>query len=240
MPVVLAAAVLVVATAALLFPGFGVVRAVEGLILLVLPGLALAWAALLAVDRRDPGVRILAAGLSLVLIPLGGLLMNLLPLSLGKFSWLGAGAVVLGIAWLSPAGRAFRLRALPRLPTPRPWPLATYAAATVLLLATIWIARNRADPFDEHFTQLWLVPTTQGEDVVVGVRNLEGATTTYRIDVTADGGVIQSWPDVVVPTGTAWTATLTGSPATGIVLEARVYLVGGSPEPYRTATLSGP
>ena len=37
-----------------------------------------------------------------------------------------------------------------------------------------------------HFTQLWMLPTSQatGESAEIGVRNLEGRTTSYRISVT--------------------------------------------------------
>ena len=119
--------------------------------------------------------------------------------------------------------------------------MVIYGSAAVLLMAAIAIARTRSDPlFDEHFTDLWLVSVAAEERPQVGIRNDEGVTMTYRMEITAGEQALQSWTDIVVATGTEWTATLSSPVSPGMTVEARLYVVGGAAEPYRTATLSGP
>jgi uncharacterized membrane protein len=229
---------LATAAAVVILSSIGVVRAVEGLLVLLVPGAALAWA-ILPTDRPRLQVAILACGLSVALVPLGGLVMNLLPFGLGLVAWLGLGVLVLWIAALTPKGRAVRVHR-PRLPALPPLrPVAIYGAAAVLFLAAIAIARARTDPlFDEHFTQLWLVSVAGEERPRVGIRNDEGVTTTYRVEIAAGDQVLQSWTDIVVPTDTEWTATLSNPVASGTTVQARLYVVGGAAEPYRMTTLS--
>src|SRR5437868_10476 len=75
--------------------------------------------------------------------------------------------------------------------------------------------------------------------VRVGLRSLELAQTTYRVEVLADGNVAIDEPAVTLSPGETWELTVPAAAATGRELEAAVYR-GAEGTPYRRVRLAVP
>lgn len=85
----------------------------------------------------------------------------------------------------------------------------TIAVLTLTLAVTVALVL-RVDPPTVGFTQFWTQPLEQPapEGVVMGVRNLEDAPMTYRLELVAGDEVLREWPDLLLQHGEAWKTTL--------------------------------
>jgi uncharacterized membrane protein len=187
------------------------IRLLSLLLVLVLPGYALT-AALFT--RLDLAERILySSGLSIVLTILGGFFLNWSPWSLSTTSW----AVLLsGITLVaSVAAAARRLRSAPgnsqttiELGSRQ---LVLLSLAAAIACGAILVARSGAIQHERAsaFTQLWLLPAADANSVRVGVRSHEPATTSYRVQLTLNGAVVQEWPAIELESGGQWEMTET-------------------------------
>jgi len=212
---------LALGTALLLALGGGAARVLVAVpFALILPGLALTFAAFPA-GRLDVPERILfTLGLSLAVVTVGGLALHLTPWGLRPASWAALlGAIVCGAGGVAVArwrGVA-RARAADAAPdaaatTWRPSGVqAVQCALAILVLAgaltlTIWGAQGQSTV---GFTQLGIIAGGAPDAPIarLGVTNQEPATTRFRLNFAIDQRLVQTWSLTLEP-GERWEEAL--------------------------------
>ena len=216
-------------------PGLAVALLVVGAALMI-PGLALTLA-LFPSGRTDTLARmVMAIGAGFATIVVGGIVMDLAGFPLATPTWLlllaVAAAAGILLAYLRDRGRSVPTVmpevegvAAPRLDWHlRPSQLVLLVAALLIATGSIRIAQiGVANQQESGFTQLWILPAAGSTTVQVGVTNAEGATQTYRLELTRGSLKIGSWPSVELDQGATWTVAVTipgGGPGP---VEARLY-----------------
>jgi uncharacterized membrane protein len=187
-------------------------------LVLVLPGYALMASVF---PRRSLGAvecLVFSLGLSLVIVVLGGLVLNWTPFGLRASSWsvllgsitLGACAVALarrrgqsisaaGLLGIKGVGLTFRQGLLLGL-------------AVVIICGAIAVSNIGAaqQPFP-GFTQLWILPAGGANPknaVRLGVSNMESTAMEYSLTVNVDGKVVKLWPSIDLKPSEKWETTL--------------------------------
>jgi len=189
----------------------GAVRAMAAVLLvLVLPGYALAEAALPA-GGIGPWERLtLAAGLSAAAAALGGLVLHLTPWGLQPWTWspllvtitLAASAVAVARRrWPAPAAGRLRLGTFNRQA-----PLLLGMAALFAIAAWMAARAGAAAVPGTGYTQLWMLPAAlDGRPAVrLGVRSAERRPLTYRLELRTDGGPLRAWEAISLQPGQQW------------------------------------
>lgn len=227
-----------------------VALAMLGLAVVTGPGVALGW----LVRRRpfDLGVAaaVAAGSAGLSFLVLGGLVLNLLPAGLSRSGWLGFGSAVAGAAlvvWLSghgaPADLGQRAHGesdgVPRGPRLRVNEAAAFGVAALLVVAAIAVAGLGVHQPSEPFTQLWVVPQSNGT-TQVGVANHEADPVVYRVDLVIGGAVASTYPGIRLAPGDSWTTNVALTIPTASRLEARLYRADEPSKIYRQAVLWPP
>lgn len=183
-------------------------------LVLVLPGYLCTAAALPHHRFRVVERLLLSVGVSLVVVVLGGLLLQLMPWGLTALAW----SVYLSAVTLLAGGIAWRRRPLPVLSTPRkPITLGLrqgvlLGIAGLLLLSAGVVARIGAEEQRvARFTQFWLLPSKQQEEdqIRLGITNEELQPLHYRVELLVAGFVVQEWPSIALEQGERWQATAT-------------------------------
>jgi uncharacterized membrane protein len=180
------------------------------LLLLILPGFALASAAF-AHRRLDPVERVLlTVALSLAAAVLVALCLDVTPWGLDRSSWAVALAGVTVASALVAAVRASERAVLAvrrRSVRPNRAQTAALACGAVLLAGAFWLATKPLPvPGATGYTALWLVPAAGSTDVVrVGVRSGELEPSTYRLSLRVGARVVRGWKLRLAPSG-AWEA----------------------------------
>lgn len=175
-------------------PGFA--RATGGaLLVLVLPGVTLTRA--LAGPREIEGVQraLFALGGSIAATVLCGLGLNLSP------AGITTQRMIHSLAALSLAGCVLALlREQPRparlrLPTAGAVQIAMLAPAAVITVLAIEVARHSAVKIQRSsaFTQLYALPRSEPDELLVGVRSFEPQTTSYRLELRSGGRTVRVW-----------------------------------------------
>jgi hypothetical protein len=210
-------------------------------LVVLLPGYTLTSALFARQAPEMPSQLLLSVGLSLAITILEGLALNLTPWGLQAVSWglaLGGTTIVAGgVALLR--GRRHSAPAAPAAgPTMRQGLLMGVGAA--LLLAAIFIASSPAPQQGlEGYTNLWMVPAPAGSPSTlhVGVSSLEFATTRYKLQLEADGRVIQEWPAIMLEPSQTWEADATVRPELLRVgpIKAVLYRLDAPAQVYRHA-----
>ncbi len=79
--------------------------------------------------------------------------------------------------------------------------------AAVIAAGAIVLAQQRALARREFaFTEFWMVPTPQVHgSVTIGVKNAEGQSNSYDVEVMLDEKVFAVWSSIPLPTGRSWT-----------------------------------
>lgn len=216
--VVVAITIVAVGLAFVLPPNWVPGRIVILPLVLVLPGYALTSALF---PGREFGFQerlIFSLALSLVLVVLGGLLLNLTQWGLRTGSWavflagitLGACAVALvrrqrqGIAnsgWMRVGGIGLNFRQGLLLV------LAALIIGGAVAVSIIGAARQ---PYP-GFTQFWILPaggSNPKNAVQLGVSNMELTAMEYRLAVSVNGKVVKEWPTIDLNSHEQWEATL--------------------------------
>jgi hypothetical protein len=231
-----AGAVLALLLVAYLVGLVDLIRASIGLAIVIAPGLALAITRRPASALPQLDLFLIAAAVSLACVAIGGLVLNLLPVGLSRFSWLGlVGALLLGTAVLArgtlpPLQRETWVR-------PKTGQALAMAAAAVLVVVALAIAHVGVKQPTEPFSALWVVPDSPGM-VEIGLDNREGATTTYRVDVTVDGRVTASFSSVTIAPGEGWTTVLSEPVPGGSGMEVLVFVASNPGVVYRRVTFT--
>jgi uncharacterized membrane protein len=229
-------------------------------IVLVLPGYALTSAIFAKRELEVPERLVFSLGLSLIVVIVGGLVLNLTASGLQPTSW----AVLLCGITLGSCGIAMvRLR---RQQGKGRHTLGSLGAgsrgftfqqvvllglAVMILCGAVVISLNGAaqQPF-RSFTQFWMVPAgalspkeavRQGKDVVrIGMLDMEPTDMSYRIDVRVNGKEVQTWQSIRLNPGDVWERLLvlpqTGHSDTAKV-EALLYRLDAPKKAYRYVEL---
>ncbi len=242
---------LVAAVLALLVPpDIALIRILTLPLVLVLPGYALT-AALL--PNRSLGVAerlMFSLGLSLVVVVLGGLVLNWTPFGLRASSWavLLAGITLAAsvVALVRRRGQSISAPGWLRVGnvglTLRQGLLLGLAAAIVCGAVAVSIIGAERQSY-AGFTQLWILPAggaNAEKAVSLGVSNMESAAMEYRLAVTMDGKVVKEWPSIDLNPNEKWEATLVLTPtgSAGIAgVEADLYRVEAPTTIYRHVVL---
>jgi len=240
---------LVAAVSALLVPPGVVLIRISALpLVLVLPGYALTCALF---HNRSLGVAerlVYSLGLSLVVVILGGLVLNLTQFGLRASSW----AVLLAGITLGASAVALVRRRGQSTPAPG-WLRAgnvglTWRQGLLLgLAATIACGAVAVSVVGAErqsyagFTQLWILQaggSNAGTVVRLGVRNKESTAVEYRLDVNVDGKLVKEWPAIDLEQNGQWEATLV-LPPTGSAtsVEADLYRTDAPAAIYRHVVL---
>lgn len=206
-------------------------KALAALIVVCVPGYLLTWP-VLRPRFGAAGAFMVAGGLSIGAVALGGLILNLLPWGLQAATWLGYVLVllVMGLAF----GR-------------RPWtwrPQVNVAAHEVLqvgigaitIMAALILARSFAAYPTESFTQLSIAAASGAptSSVQLSIRSEERAPTGYRLEVWQNGGQVRSFASIQLTTGESWSGTV---PGVSGKIEARLFLLTDPGTAYRRVTL---
>ncbi len=217
-------------------------------LVIVLPGYALTSALFSGLAPGIPERLVFSLGLSLVIVILGGLLLNLTPFGLRTSSWtvflsgitLAASAVALirqrkesraVSAWLGMRGIGF---------TFRQGLLIGLAALIVCEAIAVSIVGAERQSYS-GFTQLWILPVGGTANVLrLGVSNMESTAIEYRLVVNVDGKAVKEWPSIDLNPNEKWQATLVLPQARHVgsaKVEAMLYRVDTPNTIYRHVVL---
>lgn len=224
-----------------------------------LPGYALVRA---LIPRRATGLVetfTLAIGLSLSIAALGGIVLDFAAPGLVTNTWVSllfaitiGGTIVAALRAPSPnepenvlaVVRGWR-SADPSPPQPTIGKLSVLAQSLAFTVAVaivigafgvaVWGADHQPRP---GFSELWLSPTSDPEEVTVGIRNDEHAAIEVSLVLTLGSSVEGRWPVISLSDGQSWTATahVPGFFASSVPLDAVLTRIGSS-EPYRQVSL---
>ena len=186
----------------------------------------------------------MAAGLTLIVPILGGLVLYAAGVPLHRAGWLGLLAAVTLIAdallyMFRRTGRAPSSGWQPeRLRMPPLRPVIFAAAAILIAVGALTLARiGVAIQPQPGFTQLWLSSHQQSErTATLGVSNDEGSTTSYRLVLLRNSHVSATWNFTLADNGT-WQRTV---PYTGAyTLVANLYRLPDLTHRYRYVSTNG-
>jgi uncharacterized membrane protein len=180
---------------------------------LALPGYALACAILprrLALLER----LVISLGTGCVNAVALALILSILPMGLGRLQWTVAFLVVtLGACFAALRQRGDRIGGQPptveALNAGTVAHIALFALSVAIAVAAIGLRVTEGPPQGPGFTQLWALPDTSGSRVMieVGVRNAEGQSTGYRLDIVVSGDLQRRFT-FILATGQEWSQLL--------------------------------
>lgn len=209
----------------------GLLRAIGGLALIVLPGYVVV-APALRERLGSAGAFAVAGGTAIGLIALGGLVLNLLPQGLSPMMWLGYLAVLLVLGALLHRSRLARI---PRFTTQRHEVLLISLGAALMALA-LAVSIETANHPTESFTQLSIAAASGDPSpaVQISVKSYELTDVVFRVELWRNGGFVRSWQDITLSPGEEWREV------TPVVDGRIVVLLFRAPDlvaPYRTVNL---
>jgi uncharacterized membrane protein len=188
---------------------------------------------------------VFSLGLSLVIDIITGLLLNLLPGGLQWQSW------TLSLTMITEVCALLAIFLRRRWPGGQKdageWhiPFKVYAllglALGVVILA-LWLSIIR--PPQPSFTQFWMLPSTQANKscaVLIGVRNFEVTSETYRIQVIRNGIQLASWPSIMLAPQQEWDRLVPISPGAvsgDVLMSAQLYRLDQPGTIYREVHLT--
>jgi hypothetical protein len=209
--------------------------AAAGLGLLVLPGIALAITQRPIRSLRRLDLLVIGAAVSLAGVAIGGLILNLLPVGLGRASWLGLTAVLLIVIALAARDGLPPLRREAWV-GPKPGQALAMVAAGALVVLALAIARVGVRQPAEPFSALWVGPPASAM-VEIGLDNREGVPMSYRVEVTRAGVVTTTFP-VTIASGERWTTLVPEPDPGGPRMEVLLFVDSEPDVVYRRVTLS--
>jgi uncharacterized membrane protein len=236
----------VIAAAVTAAPGSPEVARIPAALLLVfvLPGAVIVAALFPAPALGRLETALLVVGSSIAATILAGLLLNLthIGVELRPLALLLA-VVVAFFGFLAGLRAPHRIHPVDTVPGAKRSrrPLVLFALAGLVSTGAIGLAiwGATAQPAI-RFTELWAIPAAGSDTVVIGIRNMENATRTYTLQVSAGGQPVGSWPIADLAAGATWTRSLTvTSPTTDADRVVNVTLfVAGTDAPYREVRLA--
>lgn len=214
----------------------------------LLPGYALT-AAFPGREALDiPKRLVFILGISLVVVVIGGLILNFTSFGLNAGSWavylssitIAASIVALIRRQRGSVAASGALRAGAIGFTFRQGLLLGLAALIVCAAFALSIIGAERQP-TQGFTQLWLIPAAANANkaISLGVSNMEGTTMEYRLALSINGKVVQTWPSIDLNPNQNWTTTLVIPPSTvsSSKVEAVLYRADAPTKIYRYVIL---
>jgi hypothetical protein len=207
----------------LTFTGFGgaAVLAILALpFVLVFPGYAFT-AALF--PKRSFGAAeqlLFSLGMSLVIVVLGGLLLDLTPFGLEARSWTVflSGFMICASA-VAYARRSEMRPSLLERPfaavPPRAWLLFGLAAALAAGSIVVSSISAKQQEAAQGYAVFWMLPSTdsaQKRDVRLGVASMQPVTTSYSVEVSVNGKAVHTWDAITLKPQQRWEVTLSLPP----------------------------
>ena len=220
-----------------------ILRAVPTVLLVVyLPGLALANVLLPgAIIGRSERV-VVAIGLSLIVVVAAGLIFNV-SIGLSREAFIVTLVAVAVVGSLIAILRAPQKFAGTRPPSTRRVPVYSMillGLASFLVVAALTVAAlAQTNQPAAQFTELWALPRANFEQVEVGIRNLESGERTYRLEIRTGQRLVSEWADILLPVAQTWTQTIDVA-AIGELegdLTILLYESANLAEPYREAVV---
>ena len=152
-------------------------------------------------------------GLSIAIDIVGGFLLNLIPIGLVTVSWtalLGMLAIVFSLVvatqrfyrrrWdVGSTSQVLRIRL-------SLMQVSLFGAAGVIVVLAVLFSINSAQqqPYP-GFTQFWMTPVRQNScKVQLGIRNFEGTSMTYRVNMEVNGTTLKTWIPIVLDAQQQW------------------------------------
>ncbi len=235
-----------IVTIILAMPNRPILRVISALpLVLILPGYALTAAFFPARSLDIPEYVLFSLGLSLAVTAVAGLALHMLGLSLQANTWAITLTAITVVACLIGMWRRRR----PVAATPARVPVRPglrealfFGLAIVVIGAALYLTRLPTPPTNvSGYTQLWLIPASDGNpsSLRVGVDSKEFATTSYRLQVTVNGRVVNEWPDLQLAPGGSWQFPIelqANQPAFTLV-EAALYRLDDPTTVYRQVRL---
>jgi len=213
-----------VLAAAALPDAIGLVRIlIAGPLVLVLPGYALARAALQPGELRSPELGALSVALSVVVTIFSALVLDALGVRLTLWPWIAIlVAVTLGAAAVGVRRGHARALRRPNL-APRVGEVAILAAALVLIgaAAAIGFTPLSAPKGTDTTTALWIDPV---HPVQVGVTSDQTRATSYTVTVAVAGRTVRRYGPFTLAPGASWTRLIPVAGKPQVV--ARLSVVG--------------
>jgi uncharacterized membrane protein len=229
--IVIASATAITITSVLFRFNVGPLGVVLGLpFVLFYPGYVLTEVIMPDRARNIPERLLFSVGLSVVVVVLGGLLLNLLPDGLQSETWailLGV-IIIVGCAWISRR----RYRALPAEEQTSRWAVTAWQLCLGALIVlgmegsfvfTAYGATNQPHP---GFTQLWVLPGTigsSGDTVRFGIKSMESVSMSYNLTVIENGTIIHQDNSITLNPNQVWESSVT-FPAPSTKLRIKVFL----------------
>lgn len=215
-------------------------------LVLILPGYAITAALFPEPPLRMPHRVLLTLSLSIAATIGGGFALNATRwgLNTGPFAALLAGVTILA------ASIAFSRRSATGGEVARegmglrPYQWLLFGLAVVVVGLALHVARTGAiEQPSPGFTQLWLLPSTDGNQSTVrlGIANMEGEAVTYSLRVREGNAVIAEWPALALSSGGTWeTVVQLPNPQGGSEpVEALLYRANAPDTVYRRVVLQG-
>jgi uncharacterized membrane protein len=179
---------------------------------LVLPGYALACAIvprpLAQLERL-----VISLGTGLINAVALALILSILPFGLGRVQWMVAFLIVtLAACFAALRQRGDRISQPPTfeaLKAGTAASIALFALSVGIAAVAIGLRVAEGPPEGPGFTQLWALPVTSGSArmIEVGVRNAEGHSTRYRLDILVSGDLRRRFT-FILATGQQWSRLL--------------------------------
>ena len=179
-----------------------------------LPGHAVMAAALPSAPRGLDRI-VFSAGLSLAIVVLGGLALNLVSALTREGWYLFLMAVTSAGYSLAFWKQGAETGGTPELPTST-WQLsvkdvAVYGAALALVVSALAITTLLGQKYQQaEFTEFWIKPerTTEIGTAEIGMRNAEGNTNSYDIELMLGGQTIGAWRNISLKNNESWRRTI--------------------------------
>jgi hypothetical protein len=206
-----------------------------------LTGIALA-IAILPRDASSGARYVGMAACSLSAGIVGGLIVNLFPSGLVRFSWvtfaLAATLIACGVARARGAGGSVQWKR-PVVAAPSWASCAKVLASVVVVTAAIVMSHLSKNVHEKSFTELWLVPDNQDESplhathALLGIKSHETATEDFTIVLDTSKQTMTT--RVTLAPNEVWTQVV---PVEGPKTTASVYRGGITNQPYRTVWIN--
>lgn len=193
----------------------------------------------------------LSLGLSLAIMSLAGLVLSALRISIRaetmSLTLLIVTIMLAGMAMLRRRGHAFMPDNSPARPQVNiaPAQALLLAGAAVIALVAFWVAALPSSQQGiQSYTALWMKPHTgisPQSMVEVGINSQEFSSTTFRVELIADGRLVREWPDIRLEPGETWVVQFNpadDAPAAK-VLQANLLKDDARDEIYRHVILRG-
>ena len=189
---------------------------------------------------------ILSLGLSMAIDVVVGFALNVLPIGLQALSWtISLGLVTTVCALLAANLRRKDRVKIERIPRPRItiYECLLFGLAILVATAAVWFSVIRPPATQADFTQFWMLPSNQTANscaVRIGVQNHESTTIEYRVVVTMNNAIIDTWSSVVLAPQAEWDQFVSLSPGTAntIYIEGQLYQSNKPVTVYRKVDLT--